>query len=209
VVKFKPPFDSHESWKYVGQFKDGTWMFTDNIPFSEWENAFPPEYLEGGGRVCPYGQVGDRLWVRETFRIFNSLNECSCYDDCACSSHNGKPMYRADNNDTESKWTPSIHMPRWASRITLEITDIRVERVQDISYADCLAEGMSPVPYLGDSSLTNEDIRNICVDATFKPLWDSINAKPGKMETDQGTIDCPGYSWDANPWVWVIEFKVL
>lgn len=131
--------------------------------------------------ACPYGQPGDRLWVRETFRLFDS-SECGCYDLCNCLRYHGRPVYRATADDGESKWTPSIHMPRWASRILLEITGVRVERLQDISESDCCAEGCgSPI---------TRDLKK----PQFMALWQSINGPD---------------SWDANPWVWVVEFKVL
>lgn len=140
--------------------------------------------------VCPYGQPGDRLWVRETFapRYFD----------------NGKPAYRADWDGKaadlvpEPRWSPSIHMPRWASRITLEITAVRVERVQDISEYDAGLEG---APCLAISKLKHPPIglmQKIQAPEAFVygfyDLWNSINAKRG-------------YGWDANPWVWVVEFK--
>ena len=147
---------------------------------------------------CPYGQVGDRLWVRETFTVTN----------------HGTPVYKAgcnimsglkiDPNDVS--WTPSIHMPRWASRITLEITGVRAERVQDIAPEDCLAEGIviPPCPMIataspilfGDKVDTALDVLNDCFKRdSFKVLWDSINAKRG-------------HPWEKNDWVWAIEFKV-
>ena len=112
-------------------------------------------------------------------------------------------FYRADNEEsnerrayfgqtvTVPKWLPSIHMPRWASRITLEITNIRVERLQDITQEDAKAEGVDPwfpkTESLKDL-FTNGSYRN-----GFHELWDSINAKT--------------HPWDSNPWVWVIEFR--
>ena len=133
---------------------------------------------------CPFGQVGDRLWVRETFgtKIRNvggtphesftykadNPNEIYCYD---CNG-NGVPV----------KWKPSIHMPRVASRILLEITKIGIERLNDISEADCIKEGIG-------SALLRD-----CKRPKFMQLWESIN----------GTG-----SWDKNPWVWVVEFKVI
>lgn len=89
-------------------------------------------------------------------------------------------------------WRPSIHMPRWASRILLEVTDVRVERVQDISEADCYSEGLPiPGPYQPG---TREAVEVVL--PAFRDLWDSINAKRGQ-------------GWDVNPWVWVVEFKRL
>jgi len=148
---------------------------------------------------CPYGQIGDRSWVREAWGVG------SFYDKFAPREipELGTPFYRADNNprsEVVKKWRPSIFMPRWASRITLEITDVRIERVQDISEADAKAEGIfqsgahgayAPRYYeawIGDRCISNES--GVYV---FRCLWDSINAKRG-------------YSWDSNPFVWVVTF---
>jgi hypothetical protein len=140
---------------------------------------------------CPYGQPGDRLWVRETFAIVpttayrasdgvhQTVNPCDP-DDAA--------IYRAgwDRSEPGVRWRPSIHMPRWASRLTLEITGVRVERIRDISLDDMRAEGVRPeheASLLWRESLTER----------FIALWDSINA-------------ARGYSWDVNPYVWVISY---
>jgi len=141
-------------------------------------------YTDDGewGWKSPYGQVGDRLWVRETW-----------YQDIS----GGLVCYKADYpigdkdwppNNTAGKIKPSIFMPRWASRITLEITEVRVERVQGISPADCSEEGINRT---GDIIVSGKDMRG-----RFSKLWDSLNAK------------C-GYGWEVNPWVWVISFKVM
>jgi len=142
----------------------------------------------------PLGTIGDRLWVRETFRIYNSASECACYDECKCARMNGKPLYRAsDPSPDDDKWTPSIHMPRWASRITLEITGVRVERLQDISASDVREEGIQ-VPRCAcevcsqQASICTADA-GVYVEA-FRDLWQSIYG-----------------NWDANPWVWVYEFR--
>lgn len=171
---------------------------------------------DGHGRELrsPYGRPGDRLWVRETL---------------ACTAHHGV-WYAADadgfNNlikdrrasdlceryghpyfDIEERHIPSIHMPRWASRITLEITDVRVERVQTMEgqapypgECDALAEGVHRIHH-GDgayyySAFRNESHPQNWVDPTdaFRELWDSINAKRG-------------HGWDTNPWVWALTFK--
>lgn len=137
--------------------------------------------------VCPYGQIGDRLWVRETFaeKIDEGLG------------HNFV-VYKADGPNLKSgyelgflaqKWTPSIFMPRWASRITLEITDIRVELLQAIRIPeDIIAEGL--VTNLREFAAIHH------LSEQFVSLWDSINAKRG-------------FSWDSNPWVWVVNFQRL
>ncbi|WMW72966.1 hypothetical protein [Acinetobacter bereziniae] len=147
-----------------------------NVTLSE------PNLQYHADNYCPFGQVGDLLWVRETFRLFES-DECPHSDfPCGCPSW-GTPLYRASHDCFDGeKWTPSIHMPRSASRILLEITKIRVERLQDISESDCLKEGVGS-PILRD-----------CKKPKFIQLWESIN----------GTG-----SWNKNPWVWMVEFKVI
>jgi len=148
----------------------------------------------------PYGQPGDRLYVRETHDVRIVGTELFHSDRCVTGiRHYAKVAYRADDgraevdideatfellDDTESKgWAPSIHMPRWASRITLEVTGVRVERLQDISAQDAWAEG---IPHSPDVDPSHE----------YQELWDSLNA-------------ARGYGWDANPWVWVIEFRKI
>lgn len=133
--------------------------------------------------ACPYGKPGDRLWVRETWHdASSSLHSCA--------------LYRADGIDLHcDKWTPSIHMPRWASRITLEITSVRVERLQEISIEDAKAEGAwgpddSIVQKVADYFGT--DIFSANPRKAFQMLWESINGPD---------------SWAANPWVWAIEFR--
>lgn len=151
--------------------------------------------LYAEGFLCPYGQPGDRLWVRETWcdtyidpaddqRVVDDLNEGG-YVFTA---------YRADDwldvPSHDGRWRPAIHMPRRRSRLTLEVTGVRVERVQSISEADAKAEGAQPVS--GFSS-DGSDGPTTYIDA-FADLWDSINA-------------ARGYGWERNPWVWVVEFR--
>jgi hypothetical protein len=134
---------------------------------------------------CPYGHPGERLWVRETWF-------CATGEPGPALCH-----YQADGDRPEFKglWKPSIHMFRWASRITLEITGVRVERLQDISEADAIAEGIAKhsdqwIDYpAGKSAAGWSDPRK-----SFTSLWQSING---------------GDSWNANPWVWVVEFRKL
>lgn len=121
---------------------------------------------------CPYGQPGDKLWVRETFALTG--------DNASTIVHpeHGGAAWRATDHPKAFKWKPSIFMPRWASRITLEIEQVTVERLLDISPSDALREGVG-----------HDSMGNPCVD--FEILWRKING------------DC---SWDQNPWVWVITF---
>jgi hypothetical protein len=149
------------------------------------------EWVEGIPH-CPYGYPGDRLWVRETWRVEGKHTDGyspSCIG--ANRSHFGRIDYEASiawNKDMYGKLRPSIHMPRWASRITLEVTGVRVERLQDITEADAEAEGVAFMRDIPDADET------LTAKVLFEILWDSINAKRG-------------YGWDVNPWVWVVEFR--
>lgn len=152
----------------------------------------------GVAQSCPYGQPGDRLWVRENFSCLgyfegNNHDEEACanikYADGVCrisdlliDTENGVDQLKQAKRACVKKTVPSIHMPRWASRITLEITDVRVERLHDISRGDAMEEGC---PFHNMAS--GDDPRR-----WFSYLWQSINGSD---------------SWDANPWVWVISFK--
>jgi len=141
---------------------------------------------------CPYGATGDRLWVRENWQV------PPCWNDTAPSkiTNKGFVFYPADEPyERESFLRPSIHMPRWASRITLEIISVRAERLQDISERDAFAEGLecrnaSWMPEYRGSEELQWRVEFPC-DA-FGDLWSSINGPD---------------SWNANPWVWAIEFK--
>ena len=148
--------------------------------------------------ACPHGRPGDRLWVRETWQ-YAPVKYCDCpqgseaqpcddwIEGIGCRSNRTEVIYREDEA-TAAKWRSPIHMPRWASRITLEITDIRVERLQEISYADAMAEGVE------FGNITDPLTGEIDRDATeaFEVLWESIHGSG---------------SWDMNPYVWVIEFR--
>ena len=153
---------------------------------------------------CPYGQPGDRLWVRETFQgpLFDGDRESEYRADpeafnspefCEYAADGGQaPEFMTMDDEWVCRWRPSIHMPRWASRILLEIVSVRVERLQDISEADAIAEGIERhvdegVTYFGPYG--KGDARP---EKAYQALWESINGAG---------------SWDANPWVWVVEFK--
>ena len=182
VMKVQPPSEKHQMLNVMSS--------TDRRVEgkSHWAvlNAEKTCVLESDKRYFshPYGLPGDRLWVRENFL---QLMHGEVTD--------GRVKYLAsiDPRSTgtpknEGYWwrkRPSIHMPRWASRITLEITDVRVERLQDISVEDAKAEGVEPL-----------HLNGWCDDQKFRAefcnLWMEINGPE---------------SWDANPWVWVIEFR--
>ncbi|MFR3743766.1 MAG: hypothetical protein ACLTYF_31830 [Escherichia sp.] len=142
-------------------------------------------YGESGIFNCPFGAVGDRIWVRETWA------------EAGASAPDLK-LYRANYPEhvpthyenvppaDEIRWTPSIHMPRWASRLTLEITGVRVERLRDLNEEDAKSEGITPP---SGGVLPGWEYR-----INFRDLWMSIYGAD---------------NWEANPWVWVIEFKVV
>lgn len=154
---------------------------------------------------CPCGKVGDRLWVRETFQ--------PVFADGFDHDSNPYPNYKTgygyavtypatdeivewidgDDNIT-SRCRPSIHMPRWASRINLEITGVRVERLNDISEADAKAEGAPSYEEGIDAPPPSDGEYSWSYCASFKTLWESIKGAG---------------SWQENPWVWVVEFKVV
>lgn len=161
----------------------------------------PPDTFEDAASVlsaCPFGKAGDRLWVRETWSVYTDGHargkgdEVILYraDDSAYWNMHPLEHMEAEFNplrdacDFSPKWRPSIHMPRWASRITLEIASVRVELLQAISEADAKAEGTTPDRY-------TDHPRGIYYTA-FAELWKSINGPD---------------SWSLNPWVWVIEFE--
>lgn len=151
----------------------------------------------GDYALCPYGQPGDRLWVRENF-LYLMHGDVTAGDIKYCASIDSRSAAGSKNPGYWWRKRPSIHMPRWASRITLEIVSVRVERLQDISEADAMAEGIEP-PENGtyrDYGVKPEDNEgyDYCSTAidSYKTLWQTING-----------FD----SWDANPWVWVVEFR--
>jgi hypothetical protein len=142
--------------------------------------------------ASPYGGRGDRLWVRETFAHLYRDNIAPT------SRHPEDVAYRADGLTPDpyvfGSWKPSIHMPRWASRITLEITSVRVERLQDVSEADALAEGIVQLRDGGFGLPAGEHYHATDPRISYWSLWDHING-PGSV--------------DANPWVWVVEWPAL
>jgi hypothetical protein len=184
---------------------------------TEHKGQYSNEYMEahrnaaGWALICPYGQPGDRLWVREahlldppmdgtwphlgdTFAAINDIPECYRSPEHV--------LYRATETDMDDwRWRPSIHMPRWASRILLEIVSVRVERLYEISVADAIAEGIEPIkwpdgvvryPDYAHAAPNGARITNMDAKRSFLTLWESINGRK---------------SLEENPWVWVIEFK--
>lgn len=151
-------------------------------------SMFVPEYVANPeNSLCPYGVPGDRLWVREAFR----------QGDGSMSVH-----YRADPDEVSGgPWRPSIHMPRWASRLTLEIMEVRVQRLQEISEEDARAEGVQALPLQGPYAgrwwtadvSAGLRLHGRSAEQAFNLAWESINWKRAP--------------WASNPWVWAIAFR--
>ncbi len=176
------------------------WTFRNPRTGGCWNDVSHARMLE----LCPYGVIGDRLWVRETWQAWERVShEYDEWEPLDRERRAGATWaewldehrppdsieYRA-TSESQGPWTPAIHMPRWASRILLEVTGVRVERLQAITEADAKAEGVRPFPL---------DLEGDCwTDGTYRTaynyLWNEINGwNPN--------------SWVANPWVWVVEFK--
>ncbi|KPW31397.1 hypothetical protein [Pseudomonas coronafaciens] len=155
--------------------------------------GFEPAFLAlpGNADLCPYGKVGDRLWVREAWQTDAQVNAVAPRE----LSHGEPIQYPADGASrqtgcsmiTPGETRPSIHMPRWVSRMLLEITDIRVERLQDISKEQALAEGIMSCEQDIDPDANGYEALEL-----FGGLWTMINGDG---------------SWQSNPWVWVVEFE--
>jgi hypothetical protein len=155
-----------------------------------------------GGPIlhCPFGKPGERLWVRETWYCDHFEVQKGPYlqpadmHDLDQSREDGELVYAADGltpyEQDQPVWKPSIHMPRWACRILLEITDVRVERLQDITYEQAVAEGVHRGPLREWCASDEGGACHKYPIPAFRDLWQST-----------------GGDWDANPWVWVIEFK--
>ncbi len=225
VVKPQPPADAEGVGPNSYEGPEGPSWFWWKGGTQYW-----PATLDGARPItCPYGVPGDRLWVRETFFQPVATTQMPGGEHESYRTGSASDIrYAADGAEEEwvdlddrgvptygSRWRgkrPSIHMPRWASRITLEVVSVRVERVQEIDDGDAIFEGVdSRQVDLGDRvgrrwvapgvEMTN-CMGDVATDVAwymsardaFRELWDSINAKRG-------------YGWDANPWVWVVEFK--
>ena len=151
--------------------------------FNGWPWAIDP-YKGDRDVPCPFGQPGDLLWVKEAWRTerqFDHLPPSKLNRTTKATPIQYEAGPHADVLD--GRLRPGMFMPRWASRITLEVTGVRVERLQDISEADAVAEGVPNSLHLGGGRFAREN---------FEHLWWTINGEG---------------SWDANPWVWVVEFR--
>jgi hypothetical protein len=179
VVKPEPAGSVTTIYRPFANEPNNLHFYADNVGFIRWY----------GG--CPYGQPGDRLWVREAWKAHTTFDHLPPRE--IPQSH---VWYMADDGyKAESRYRQGMFMPRWASRITLEVTGGRVERLQDISEADAQAEGVTPKWEPGCSGRLMEALGGFSfrpAASAYAELWEQING--------------PG-SWDANPWVWVVEFK--
>ncbi|HDT1335783.1 hypothetical protein QM142_19330 [Klebsiella pneumoniae] len=175
----------------IGEREDG----------SKWPWSEDAEHACDFWHPCPFGAVGDRIWVREAFRVHSRATDVATLVYKASERNSWTeqtrrvPVAVCNKPATPEKWTPSLHMPRWASRILLEITNVRVERLNAISEEDATAEGVPPAgsllpDYPGTFLTPKGDFATAKV--AFQRLWESIYGEE---------------SWKANPWVWVIEFK--
>lgn len=148
----------------------------------KWLNDFSPEYVAmPDNNLCPYGYAGDRLWVREKWRpVVNCKTGAELFDYYADMPEQFHAQHR------EYKWKPSIHMPRKAAQIFLEVINVRIERLQDITHEDAIAEGVETLGLYPGYEVSSR--------GKYEGLWNSINGNE---------------SWEQNPWVWVIEFKKI
>jgi len=180
----------------------------DGIVFNT-DCGMPAKSMQDKSILCPYGVPGDRLWVREAWclaarkkfdqyrdreQVWPSTMRRPHVKSRWNGAHNA--IYRADgehiaSNGVKEIWTPSIFMPRWASRLLLEITDVRVQRVRDISESDAKAEGCD----YSNEGWRGEYGPGFSRVAAYRDLWNDINGKK--------------YPWNSNPWVWCLTFKVV
>ncbi|PRZ56132.1 hypothetical protein BX589_102333 [Paraburkholderia fungorum] len=206
----KPEFRDPNLWEFRKRFMmyADDWSGHEHAMYRKTERGDPdlPVYQHRS----PFGEPGDRLWVRETWHAHwgpttpgaRIVTEAAVRqsDGAIVHASASEPLsvhYAADSKGTAPfgrKWKPSIHMPRWASRITLEVAGVRIERLQDISEADARNEGAVHGPLLPMGwDKPGCDPQDGAMRSRFAVLWDSLAT--------------PGADWDANPWVWVIEFK--
>ena len=242
VVNSRTYSDFHSEFSYTGCLYNGATPDTGLTDEHQFDARRCFEQIR-----CPYGKPGDLLWVRETWRlgawsedqvvaIDYRAGNCArkewlkvedpeeferlwiqSTDECA-SIFGQQDNYTWPVGESPLRWRPSIHMPRWASRLVLEITDVHVERVQDISNEDAFAEGVQipvteegglcidltskhrPTQYMENQVYKGNEVPFTNEYMTMRPhfaaLWDSVATKPS-------------FRWEHNPWVWVVKFKLL
>jgi hypothetical protein len=183
----KTPPLTMEPWIVDGEQQ----TYDDGIPL--WIGTHPDYPTVDKWFACDYGQPGDRLWVREMWAVYGEFKDGTGY------------CYRADGDKSGVRWRSPIYMPRALSRITLEITDVRVERVQGLSEADARAEGVGATVRARLLGVPDEEAVSVDPDPQFQfpalhrnsfaTVWNTINGWR------------PGCAWQDNPWVWVVSFK--
>lgn len=184
VVKPQPPRCTENGTPYSG-FQATTLPIETGYDLTAYMDN--PKYI---GK-CPYGNPGDRLWVRETWADLKTLSDDNLKGIIYRADgidHYGNEDGYVDTSSEYMKWKPSIFMPKHACRLFLEVIDVRIERLQNITEEDAEKEGIQFLRDIpdADETLTSKEL--------FMCLWDSINEKRG-------------YSWESNPWVWVVEFR--
>ena len=187
--EFMRPLDgvgylSKQFCKPAGSDKWGMWL-EGWLSLGRWD-------LASTEHACPYGVPGDLLWVRETW--CHTGAGVWTVRDAQMATDVGKIVYRADSDPVGSQWFPSIHMPKKVARIWLRITDVRVQRVQEITPADCLAEGIVAEQHADGLGNPCDEIRMI---EAFQGLWQGINGPDAWDRND----------WDRNDWVWALTFE--
>lgn len=189
VLRPQPPSDARK----IKHLAFNVWGYAEMV-------GYPSQEIHQEIK-CPYGVVGDRLWVRETWQVYHkaSENEWSVLTPTGKTDRDGKVFYRATMKEPDPDkhgrlvWRSAMLMPRWAARIVLEITEIRVQRLKKIDGFDARDEGFPEetpdylVQHYGYGRRTRK---------WFRELWDSINADRG-------------FGWKTNPWVWAITFKKI
>ncbi|EMC2368481.1 hypothetical protein VB763_004183 [Klebsiella pneumoniae] len=173
----------------IGEREDG----------SKWPWSEDAEHACDFWHPCPFGAVGDRIWVREAFRVHSRATDVATLVYKASERNSWTeqtrrvPVAVCNKPATPEKWTPSLHMPRWASRILLEITDVRVERLNAINEHDAQAEGVARLRGgFWKHYQPGWTQHQLSARGSFVTLWKSIYGEE---------------SWNSSPWVWVIEFK--
>lgn len=216
------------------------WRDAARVKWHEGQGAWAA-YSRGLTRVsewfaCPYGAPGDRLWVRETHASFmvgegkdRPVPQCVAYR-ATCDADGGFDYVNGRGEVMRlkvTKWTPAIFMPRWASRLTLELVEVRAQRVKDITEADAIAEGVRELPLqAGESGAwwTYDVTAGAAMHgrdpvAAYRKAWDALNGKRRRREYLE--VGDPGYTadrpwrtvvdtsaaWAANPWVWALTFR--
>lgn len=168
-----------------------SWQQRKRSKWFAWDRGSGMQFDPSIANVCPYGAPGDVLWVREAWALVpaTAYRASDVVQTVSPDDAHDAAIYKAGwpLSPPSVSWRPSIFMPRWAARLTLRITEVRVERVQDISEADAWAEGVKPAV----SIIIPHDAGR----RAYAALWDSINGKK--------------YPWASNPWVWAITFEVL